>query len=126
MLSIDKEIVLMCAMRYALGRKTYVVGSVCFELKNNYNKLLVVVRKTISNEIQKYQDEHGKAGMDFDNEEWNKVKWLFDKSNEVKIKIKEPKYKSTKYIEVIAIKGQNGKYYSIPKMYEYHNVIEIE
>ncbi len=32
----------------------------------------------MAKEIQEYQEAYGKAGMDFDNNEWNKVKWLFD------------------------------------------------
>src|SRR5690554_4743413 len=79
-LPLDKEIVLFCAFRYALGRMTYVVGSVCSELKAHYNILPNSFKQTTAKEIQEYQNTHGLAGMDFDNYEWNKVKWLFDEN----------------------------------------------
>lgn len=122
MLPLDKEIVLSCAMRYALGRMTYVVSSVCSELRKHYNELSSVTKARMVKEIQEYQDEYAIAGMDFDNDEWNKVKWLFDETNRVNIKAN--KYNTDEWVEVVAIKAGNGKYYSIPEVYEYHTVVE--
>lgn len=116
-LNLDQEIVLSCAFRYALGRMTYVVSSVCSELKNNYHALSENTKQRISKEIQEYQNEHGLAGMDFDNDEWNKIKWLFDKKNH---EVREANYHNTDKWDVVeSVKGEDGEYYSIPHMLRY-------
>ena len=122
-LTLDQEIVLSCAMRYALGRKTYVVGSVCSELIKAYYKLDKNQKARIAKEIQEYQNDYGEAGMSFDNDEWNKVKWLFDENN--RIEVSANYYNTDKWETVIAIKAENGKYYSIPEVNEYHTVKEL-
>lgn len=119
----DEEIVLGCAFRYALGRMTYVVSSVCSELKRNYPNLSENFKSRISKEIQDYQNEHGVAGMEYDNEDWDKVKWLFDSGRKTKIKAKH--HNEEKWETVEAIRGDDGKYYSIPEMKEYHTPVEI-
>lgn len=122
-LTLDEEIVLNCAFRYALGRMTYVVDSVCNELKRNYYALRVSAKERISKEIQEYQDTWEKAGMDCDNDDWNKIKWLFDSKREV---VLEANYHNTdRWENLPAIKGDDGKYYSIPTMNEYHTVRNI-
>lgn len=123
LLPLDQEIVLSCAMRYAIGRKTYVVASVCSELRLNYNRLPLATKGRIAREIQEYQNEHGMAGMDFDNDEWNKVKWLFDEKNRVEIKAQHATTKE--WTKHVAAKG-GGKYWSVPEMLEYHTVKEIK
>ena len=123
-LSLNEEIVLSCAFRYALGRMTYVVGAVCEELQKNYYLLPTHTKSRISKEIQEYQDEWGKAGMDFDNDEWNKIKWLFDENR--KVKLEANYYNTDKWEEFEAIKGDDDKYYSIPLMKEYHTVRNIK
>lgn len=122
-LTLDQEVTLSCAMRYALGRMTYVVGSVCGELMRNYNRLPDGTRVRIAREIQEYQDEYGMAGMDFDNDNWNKVKWLFTPDNRVQIKAQH--YTTKKWTQCTAIKA-DGKYWSIPEMLEYHTVKELQ
>jgi len=123
-LTLDQEIVLFCAFRYALGRMTYVVSSVCSELKRYYSVLTPDFRWRTSTEIQEYQDTHGYAGMDFDNDEWNKIKWLFDDSRIEKVSANY--YMTDRWETVEAIRGDDGKYYSIPKMTEYYTVKKIE
>ena len=122
-LTLNQEIVLYSAMRYALGRRTYAVGSVCEELKRNYHALPPSQRERMSKEIQKYQDEHGLAGSDYDDREWNYIKWLFDPTREQRISVNY--YQTDKWEEVTAIKGDDGKYYSIPDMKEYHTTKPI-
>lgn len=123
-ISVNEEVVLFCAFRYALGRKTGVVSSVCAELKKNYHSFSTNSRNMIAQEIQDYQDKYGNVGMDFDNIEWNLVKWLFDTSRVTKIRIKS---NHNIWRECDAIKGEDGVYYSIPHMqsYNYHNIIEL-
>jgi hypothetical protein len=38
-LSLDESILLMCAFRYALGRRTYVVSVICENIIKNYLRL---------------------------------------------------------------------------------------
>lgn len=122
-LTLDEELVLSSAARYALGRMTYIVSSVCSELRRNYERLPLGTRQRIAKEIQEYQDEHGMAGMEMDNDEWNKVKWLFDETNRVRIKANY--HNTNEWVEATAIKADDGKYYSIPEVNEYITVEEI-
>ena len=121
-LSLNEEIVLSCAMRYALGRMSYVVSSVCSELRRHYEVLPESFKERVAREIREYQEEYCIAGMKMDDDEWNKVKWLFDETNRVEI---EANYHNTdRWERLTAIKAENGKYYSIPDMKEYHTVRE--
>ena len=64
------------AMRYALGRKTYVVDSVCRTLIRNAKDIRPDVRFRMVEEISKAID-CGNAGMDMDVEQWLKVIEIF-------------------------------------------------
>lgn len=123
-LPLEREVVLFCAFRYALGRMTYVVGFVCSELKAHYNILPSSFKESTAREIQEHQDTYGMAGMDFDNDEWNKVKWLFDESRHEEIEAN--KHNTDEWVRVVAVRGEDGKYYSIPEMKEYHTVRKVE
>lgn len=122
-ISLDDEIIISCAFRYCLGRMTYVVSTMCNKLKEVYDVLPDNTKERISKEIQEYQDKYGLAGMEFDNDEWNKIKWLYSKKYHLPIKAN--KYNTDEWVDVIAVKGENGIYYSIPNMNEYHTVKEV-
>ena len=66
---LDERITLMCAMRYALGRMTYVVSSVTSELIRNWhifsNSDQVVILKEIREALEKEE-----AGMECDEKRW--------------------------------------------------------
>lgn len=119
------EDILFYAFRYTLGRRSYSVSTVVEELMSNYENLSESTKSTIVKEIEKYQKEFGKVGSDMDHKMWMEVKWLFDKSRKVKIKAQrgipgqKPEWNITD-----AIRGENGKYYSIPEMYEFAIVKE--
>ncbi len=116
-LSLDQELVITAAFRYALGRATYIVGSVCAELVRLEPVLGEGQKMMISREIQEYQDKHGKAGWDMDNDEWNYVKWLFDPKRRV---ILEAMYYGTDdWIEAEAVRGDDDIYYSLEGMTKY-------
>lgn len=124
MLTLDEEIVLGSAFRYALGSMTYVVSSTCSELVRLQNRVPEQFKEKVSREIQEYQDEHGRAGMEMDNEEWNYIKWLYDKRRHVKIKAKH--YESEVWEEHLAVKGEDGVYYTFEgKNKSYHTVEEL-
>jgi hypothetical protein len=126
-LSLNQEITLGCAFRYALGRATYVVGCVCEELIRLEPTLSENFKSRIAKEIQEYQDEHGRAGWDFDNDEWNYVKYLFTPGRRF---ILEANYYQTDiWEEVEAFRSdelaEDGeyKYYSIDKKGSYYHKV---
>lgn len=110
-LSLNQEITLSCAFRYALGRKTYVVGAICEELMRVEHLLHWNFKERTVREIQEYQDEYGEAGMSFDNENWEYIKCLFDKGRRYTIEVNL--YQTDKWIEVEAFLHTNGQYYPI-------------
>ena len=71
-MNLDEQIVLMCAMRYSLGRMTYVVSAVTDELIKNWNEFDKSNQKVILAEIKR-AIELGKAGMDMDVKRWTDV-----------------------------------------------------
>lgn len=119
-MKLNEKIVMFCAFRYALGRMTYVVGAVCDELKRRYHEFDSAERQKYTKEIQEYQDKFGLAGWEFDNDEWNKIKWLFDSSRKRMIEVNY--HNTDRWEQVEAVLGEDGKYYSIPEMKEYHTV----
>jgi len=122
-MTLNEQIVMFCAFRYALGRQTYVVPSVCQELQRLYFEFTEDRRAKYVEEIQEYQDEWGMAGDEVDNSWWNKIKWLFDSSRKRTIEVNY--HNTNRWEEVEAILGEDGKYYSIPAMLEYHTVRNV-
>lgn len=118
-MTLNEEITMFCAFRYALGRSTYVVPSVCQELQRLYFEFTEDRRAKYVKEIQEYQDMWAGEGR-----EWNKVKWLFDSNREKTIEVNY--HNTNRWDEVEAILGEDGKYYSIPAMLEYHTVRIVE
>jgi hypothetical protein len=116
-ITLNQEIVLSCAFRYALGRATYVVGSVCEELIRLEPLLGENFKCRTAKEIQEYQDEHGKAGWDMDNDEWNYLKWLF--TPERRVMVEANYYQSDNWVDVEAVRSDeldedgNVKYLSL-------------
>lgn len=126
-ISLNQELVLGCAFRYALGRATYVVGAVCEELVRLEPILGENFKSRIVKEIQEYQDEHGKAGWEFDNDEWNYVKWFFSPGRRF---ILEANFHNTdNWEEVEAFRSdeltEDGeyKYYSIERKNSYYHTV---
>jgi len=72
MTQLDKNITLMCAMRYALGSKTYVVSSVTNELIENWNNFKKGSQQQILTEIRE-AIENKRAGMNCDVNNWTNV-----------------------------------------------------
>ena len=71
-MKLNEVIVLFCAFRYALGRRSYVVGGVSEEIIKNWNKLNLGQRKLYIEEI-KEAIEKGEAGDFCDIECWRRV-----------------------------------------------------
>ena len=75
---VNQDILMVCAFRYALGRRTYVVGSICDILKANWNRMSPIRREFYKNEIREAIDK-GWAGSELiDVPEWNSILALSD------------------------------------------------
>jgi len=76
-MNVDNQITLMCAVRYALGRKTYAVSCVsnvlidCWDALNKSNKERIV--EEIKEAIKKEE-----AGMECDVRNWQRILLLND------------------------------------------------
>lgn len=70
----DDDAILLCAFRYCLGRKTYVVAECAGWLRSRWPTLGNAVRGIILGEIGRALDADaarpGKIGMDMDREVW--------------------------------------------------------
>lgn len=121
-LELDEEILLACAFRYCLGRRTYVVSSCTSELKKKYHLLSDNFKYRTMKEIdeEKLSDN---LGASFDAEEWMYIRNLMDMSN--RYTLLANKYKTDEWIKVEAFE-MNGKYYSIPSCQEYHTVKDVQ
>ena len=64
----DLSAMLVCAVRYALGRRTYIVDWVCEFIRNNTNLLIEKDKKVIIRDIEQ-QEEYG-YGDKCDEEDW--------------------------------------------------------
>lgn len=73
----DEEMMLISAVRYALGRMSYVVGITCNFVANNRKKLskqcINIIIRDIEEEFKRYHDSGFKMGMDCDELDWNRL-----------------------------------------------------
>lgn len=74
---VDQTILLFCAFRYALGRSTYVVGTIADIIGSNWDQIVPVQREMYKREIREAIDR-GRAGMDMDVKAWEKILKLAD------------------------------------------------
>lgn len=75
-MSIEEEI-LVCAVRYALGRMTYIVSDVCRYVKSKKDSLSEHCRSIIIRDIEeaigRYNDLGRTCGMECDEKEWREL-----------------------------------------------------
>lgn len=79
MMTLDQDITIGCAFRYALGRRTYVVDSVANEIERNVNEISEKTRKRIIVEINE-AIWSGNAGADMDVKRWRQCRSAIEKS----------------------------------------------
>lgn len=73
MMTLDADITIGCAFRYALGRMTYVVDSVASEIERQVSEISSKTLSRMSREID--EAISGKnAGMDMDVDRWLKCR----------------------------------------------------
>jgi len=65
----EPEFVLICAFRYALGRRSYAVGMIVDEIMSNWDELGDSIKKLIQDEIK----DADSLGMECDKEQWNRI-----------------------------------------------------
>lgn len=80
-MTLDQDITIGCAFRYALGRMTYVVSSVCDEIERNVDSISLKTRKRFIQEIDEaIKEKH--AGMQMDIDRWQKCRQVIQQSIE--------------------------------------------
>lgn len=76
--NIDKEIMLICAFRYALGRRSYIVGTISRILKTNWENFPKERKQFFKSEIRE-AIAHNDIGDEFiDKPTWEEILRLSD------------------------------------------------
>jgi hypothetical protein len=70
--NLDWDIILFCAFRYALGRRTYVVGTVINAIISEWDHMPDVTRQKFISEI-KDAISKDQAGDKWDAEDWTRI-----------------------------------------------------
>ena len=69
-----EEQILICAVRYALGRMSYIVGTVCDYVKSKRNELSDNFKNIIIKDIEESVEYHHRTGqtvgMECDEKQW--------------------------------------------------------
>ena len=69
-----EEQILICAVRYALGRMSYIVGTVCDYVKSKSNEISEncknIIIKDIEESVEYYHAIGCRVGMEFDERDW--------------------------------------------------------
>ncbi|MBQ6856394.1 MAG: hypothetical protein IJO13_04745 [Lachnospiraceae bacterium] len=72
-----EEQLLISAVRYALGRMSYIVGTTCEFITNNADRLsdncIHVIIQDIEGELERYHSMGETCGMECDEKEWNRL-----------------------------------------------------
>ena len=82
----DDEQILICAVRYALGRMSYIVGVVCnyvYYKRNTLSKECInIIIRDIREELERYHKAGQLLGMDCDERTWMNLLEVLKKGNE--------------------------------------------
>jgi hypothetical protein len=70
---VNQDILLFCAFRYALGRQTYVVGSICEIMRANWNNMPKSRREMFKKEIREAIKENRAGHEKIDVPEWQSI-----------------------------------------------------
>lgn len=73
----NDELIIVCAVRYALGRMTYIVSVVCDYVASKKDTLsqncINIIIRDIEEEMQRYHNSGHTLGMECDEKEWVKL-----------------------------------------------------
>lgn len=125
-MDLDDEILLFCAFRYALGRQTYVVGTVVNRLIREYLNIDPINQQKYVKEIDE-ADVKNQIGSSYDREDWMRVKALFTPENHcfVEAYLNAEDFENNKVYGTFAAVKHDGKYYSLDMKSHYHTCKEI-
>lgn len=74
-----EEQIIICAVRYALGRMSYIVGIVCEYVSLKKSELtehcIAIIIRDIEEELKRYHDAGDFLGMECDEKNWS---WLLE------------------------------------------------
>ena len=80
------ESILICAVRYALGRMSYIVKDVCdyvtFKRKSLSNECINIIIRDIEEELERYHGAGYKLGMECDERQWVKLLEILKETRE--------------------------------------------
>lgn len=72
-MSVDEQI-LICAVRYSLGRMSYIVNVVCqyvtYKRKNLSRECINIIIRDIEEEMERYHRAGERLGMECDERDW--------------------------------------------------------
>ena len=77
----DLSAMLVSAVRYALGRRTYMVEWTCDFIADNKHLLIEKDKKVMIEDIKK-QGKYGGYGADFDKEQWMRLLAILENESE--------------------------------------------
>lgn len=84
----DDELILVCAVRYALGRMSYMVSVVCEYVASKHRELspgcLNIIIRDIEEEIEMCHKIGRTCGMECDEREWLRLLETLKKKEELK------------------------------------------
>ena len=69
----DPTLTMLCAFRYALGRRTYVTSCTVGDITKNWDELNKYHQSLIQREIDDYKELHGNLGDSCDEQQWNEI-----------------------------------------------------
>lgn len=69
----DPELILSCAFRYALGRRTYIVNTVVSEILNNWEQINTQTLERFKKEILEHKVRYNEIGRVCDEQEWMSI-----------------------------------------------------
>lgn len=108
--NVNNEILLFCAFRYAIGRRTYVVSSVAESIAKVAPIMHDIEKeKYVKEIIEYYNSNNGEIGMLFDTELWTNLACFLDPAN--KFTFEANLYNTDKWVEAVGYKF-NGKMYN--------------
>lgn len=72
-MTLNEELVLFSAFRYALGRRTYVVDAVVSEIERHWDEFGPNIREFYKNEIHEHLERFGNLGDACDEASWRRI-----------------------------------------------------
>lgn len=69
----EQDILICCAFRYALGRRTYVVSAIVDYILKNWENFSPYRQEMFQKEIIDYEKAYGNLGQSVDKEQWYKI-----------------------------------------------------